>query len=184
MISGEPARWERGAARVLASTRVLELRSVRFRHPVRGTDREFVIAHAPDWVNVVAQTPDDRLVLVRQFRFGSNELSLEIPGGVMEAGEDPIAAGLRELSEETGYGGGNASVLGSVYPNPAIQDNRCHFVLVRGALPRGPVKWDHDEEIQVSTAPVGEVLAMARSGAITHSLSVAALMLFEGARGV
>jgi 8-oxo-dGTP pyrophosphatase MutT (NUDIX family) len=102
----------------------------------------------------------------------------------METGEDPIAAGLRELSEETGYGGGNASVLGSVYPNPAIQDNRCHFVLVRGALPRGPVKWDHDEEIQVSTAPVGEVLAMARSGAITHSLSVAALMLFEGARGV
>jgi ADP-ribose pyrophosphatase len=157
---------------------------VRFRHPVRGTDREFVIAHAPDWVNVVAQTPDDRLVLVRQFRFGSNELSLEIPGGVMEAGEDPIAAGLRELSEETGYGGGTAGILGSVHPNPAIQDNRCHIVLVRGAMPLGPMKWDLDEEIQVSTAPTEEVLAMARSGAITHSLSVAALMLFEGARRV
>jgi 8-oxo-dGTP pyrophosphatase MutT (NUDIX family) len=169
---------------VLATTRVLELRGVRFRHPVRGTDREFVIAHAPDWVNVVAQTPDDRLVLVRQFRFGSNELSLEVPGGVMEAGENPVAAGLRELSEETGYGGGASSLLGSVHPNPAIQDNRCHFVLVRGAVPTGPIKWDHDEEIQVSTAPVDEVLAMARSGAITHSLSVAALMLFEGVRRI
>jgi ADP-ribose pyrophosphatase len=184
VISGEPARWERGASSVLASTRVLELRSVRFRHPVRGTDKEFVIAHAPDWVNVVAQTPDDRLVLVRQFRFGSNELSLEIPGGVMEPGEDPIAAGLRELSEETGYGGADVSLLGSVHPNPAIQDNRCHFVLVRGAVSSGPVKWDPDEEIQVSTAPTEEVLAWARSGAITHSLSVAALMLFEGARRV
>jgi ADP-ribose pyrophosphatase len=184
VISGEPARWERGARSVLASTRVLELGSVRFRHPVRGTDREFVIAHAPDWVNVVAQTPDDRLVLVRQFRFGSDEFSLEIPGGVMEAGEDPIAAGLRELSEETGYGGGTASLLGSVHPNPAIQNNRCHIVLVQGAVPSGPIKWDQDEEIQVSTAPVGEVLDLARSGAITHSLSLAALMLFEGTRRI
>jgi 8-oxo-dGTP pyrophosphatase MutT (NUDIX family) len=169
---------------VLASTRVLELRSVRFRHPVRGTERDFVIAHAPDWVNVVAQTPDDRLVLVRQFRFGSNELSLEIPGGVMEAGEDPVTAGLRELSEETGYGGGVPSLLGSVHPNPAIQDNLCHFLLVRGAVPKGPMKWDPDEEIEVSTAPADEVLRWARSGAITHSLSVAALMLFEGHRRV
>lgn len=184
MISGEPARWVRGASSVLASTRVLELRSVRFRHPVRGTERNFVIAHAPDWVNVVAQTPDDRLVLVRQFRFGSDELSLEIPGGVMEAGEDPLTAGLRELSEETGYGGGSPSILGSVHPNPAIQDNLCHFVLVRGAVPKGPVKWDHDEEIEVSTAPADEVLGWARSGVITHSLSVAALMLFEGSRRV
>jgi ADP-ribose pyrophosphatase len=184
VIPGEPARWERGAGTVLASTRVLELRSVRFRHPVRGTERDFVIAHAPDWVNVVAQTPDDRIVLVRQFRFGSNELSLEIPGGVMEAGEDPVSAGLRELSEETGYGGGEPSILGSVYPNPAIQDNRCHFVLVRGAVPRGPMNWDHDEEIQFSTAPTDEVLGWARSGAISHSLSVAALMLFEGARRI
>jgi 8-oxo-dGTP pyrophosphatase MutT (NUDIX family) len=169
---------------VLASTRVLELRSVRFRHPVRGTERDFVIAHAPDWVNVVAQTPDDRLVLVRQFRFGSNELSLEIPGGVIEAGEDPVTAGLRELSEETGYGGGVPSLLGSVHPNPAIQDNLCHFLLVRGAVPKGPMKWDPDEEIEVSTAPADEVLRWARSGAITHSLSVAALMLFEGHRRV
>ena len=95
-----------------------------------------------------------------------------------------MAAGLRELSEETGFGGGVASLLGSVHPNPAIQDNRCHFVLVDGAVPTGPVKWDRDEEIEVSTAPVDEVLAWARSGQITHSLTVAALMLFEGARGV
>lgn len=183
MISGEPARWVREGERTLASTPVLDLKSVRFRHPVRGTERDFVVIHAPDWVNVVARTPDDRLVLVRQFRFGVDALSLEVPGGAIEPGEDPVAAGMRELSEETGYGG-NPRLLGSVHPNPAILDNRCHIVLVEGAVHRGPVKWDHDEEIEVSTEPVGDVLAWARSGRITHSLTVAALMLFEGARRV
>jgi ADP-ribose pyrophosphatase len=184
VTAGEPARWTRGSERVLASTRVLELRSVQFRHPVRGTERDYVVAHAPGWVNVAALTPEGRLVLVRQFRFGSNEFSLEIPGGVIEAGEDPVAAGVRELSEETGYGGGAARLLGSVHPNPAIMDNRCHFVLVEGAVLSGPVSWDHDEEIEVSTAPVADVLAWARSGRITHSLTVAALLLLEGVRRI
>ena len=184
MITGGLSRWVREAERVLVSTRVFDVRSVRFRHPVRGTEREFVVAHAPDWVNVVARTPDDQLVLVRQFRFGSNDFSLEIPGGVIEKGEEPVAAGVRELLEETGYGGGRVSLLGSVHPNPAIQDNQCHFVMIDGVVPTGPVNWDPDEEIQVSTAPVAEVLSWARSGRITHSLSVAALMLFEGTRGV
>lgn len=184
MTSGEPSRWLRESERTLVSTRILDLRSERFRHPVRGTERDFVIIHAPDWVNVVAVTKDARIVLVRQFRFGIDALSLEIPGGVIEEGEEPVAAGIRELSEETGYGGGRVRLLGSVNPNPAIQDNRCHFVLVEDAVPVDPTKWDDDEEIQVSTAPIAEALSLARNGGITHSLSVAALMLFEGARGV
>jgi 8-oxo-dGTP pyrophosphatase MutT (NUDIX family) len=163
---------------------VLDLLSVRFRQPERGVEKEFVVIHPPDWVNVVAVTPDGRIVLVRQFRFGANALSLEVPGGAVEMGEDPVAAGLRELSEETGYGGGTVRLLGSVHPNPAIQDNRCHFVLVDGAVPTGPLNWDDDEEIEISTAPAAEVLGWARSGRITHSLSVAALMLFEGGRGI
>jgi len=184
VITGEPSRWVREGERVLLSTRVLDLWSVKYRHPVRGTEKEFFVAHVPDWVNVVAVTPEGKIVLVRQFRFGSNSLSLEVPGGVMEKGEDPITAGVRELSEETGYGGGKVSLMGSVHPNPAIQDNRCHFVLVKDAVPTNAMKWDHDEEIQVSTEGVKEVLAMARSGVITHSLTVAALMHYEGVRGV
>ena len=184
MTPGEPSLWKREGERVLATTKVLELRNVHYVHPVRGTQRDFVVAHAPDWVNVVALTPEGRIVLVNQFRFGANALSLEIPGGVIERGEEPLAAGLRELLEETGYGGGSARLLGRVRPNPAIMDNRCHFVLVEGAVPSGPMNWDHDEEIEVSTAPSGDVLAWARSGRISHSLSVAALMHFEGARRV
>jgi ADP-ribose pyrophosphatase len=180
VTGGEPARWERGSETLLASTRILDLLSVHFRHPVRGTGRDYVVARTPDWVNVVAVTPERSLVLVRQFRFGAAEFSLEVPGGVIEAGEEPLAAGLRELAEETGFGGGKARLLGAVHPNPAIMDNRCHFVLVEGAVPTSALKWDADEEIEILTAPIDQVLAWARNGRIMHSLTVAALMLFEG----
>jgi len=176
------SRWERGSERTLVSTKVLDLKSVHFRHPVRGMEREFTIIHTPDWVNVLAVTPADHLVLVRQFRFGANDFSLELPGGVIEAGEAPVAAGVRELLEETGFGGAGARALGTVKPNPAIMDNHCHYVLIEGAVPTGPLDWDADEEIEVVTAPVATVLAWARTGVITHSLSVAALLLFEGTR--
>jgi 8-oxo-dGTP pyrophosphatase MutT (NUDIX family) len=181
---GEPSRWIREGERTLVSTRVLELKSVRYRHPVRGTERDFIVAHAPDWVNVVAVTPEDLLVLVRQFRFGSNEFSLELPGGVIEQGEEPAAAAVRELQEETGFGGGQVTVLGSVQPNPAIMDNRCHFVRVQGAVPSGDIHWDSDEEIQVVMLPADEAIRAARSGRIVHSLSVAALMFYEGVRRI
>ncbi len=174
-----PARWERLGERTLASTRVLDLQLIHYRHPRRGTDREFVSVHAPDWVNVVALTAERHLVLVRQFRYGINDFSLEVPGGVIEAQEDPVVAGVRELAEETGFTGGRACLLGAVHPNPAIQDNRCHAVLVEGATRSGSLAWDTDEEIEMLTAPVNEVLQWARSGKITHSLSLTALMLFE-----
>jgi 8-oxo-dGTP pyrophosphatase MutT (NUDIX family) len=175
-----PARWRRGTERLIASTRVLDLKGVRFSNPGRGTDGEFIVVSAPDWVNVLALTPDRRLVLVRQFRCGTDDFSLEIPGGVINAGEDPVAAGVRELREETGYEGSGARLLGSVHPNPAIQDNRCHIVLVEGAVRRAAAEWDADEEIEVTTAPLAEVLAWARSGRITHSLVHCALFQLEG----
>lgn len=174
-----PARWETLGEKNLLKTRVFDVRSVHRRHPGRAVERDFVVIDPPDWVNVVALTPDLRLVLVRQFRFGINEFSLEVPGGVMEPGEDPVTTGLRELQEETGYTGSGARLLGSVHPNPAIQSNRCHLVLVEQAVQSADMAWDHDEEIAVSTAPVDEVFQWARSGRITHSLVLNALLLFQ-----
>lgn len=174
-----PSRWERLGQSLQAKTVVFDLMSARFRHPARGTERDFVVMSAPDWVNVIALTPDGRIVLVRQFRYGINEFSLEIPGGVMEAGEDPVTGGLRELREETGYAGASATLLGSVHPNPAIQSNRCHFVLVEAAVPAHALDWDPDEEIQITTERVDDVLALARSGGIVHGLVLNALLLFE-----
>ncbi len=163
----------------VAKTRIFEVRSTRFRHPMRGTERDFVVIDAPDWVNVVALTPDQRIVLVRQFRYGIDAFSLEIPGGVMEQGEEPLIAGVRELQEETGYTGAPARVLGSVHPNPAMQSNRCHFVFVEQARPTTPLAWDEDEEMDVTAMPADEVFALARNGGITHGLVLNALLLFE-----
>lgn len=177
--SSGPSRWEKKHRTPVAKTRVFDVHHVRYRHPVRQTERDFVVVGPPDWVNVLALTPEHRLVLVRQFRFGTDDFSLEIPGGVMEAGEDPVEAALRELQEETGYTGKKVRLLGSVHPNPAIQANRCHLVLVEQAVPSGEMAWDPDEEIEVTTAPVEDVLAWSRSGRITHSLVLNALLLFE-----
>lgn len=173
------SRWDVLGHENLLKTRIFDVRSTRYRHPVRQVERDFIVIDPPDWVNIIALTPDQRIVLVKQFRYGADALSLEIPGGMMEAGEAPAVAGMRELQEETGYTGAPAKILGSVQPNPAIQSNRCHFLLVENARLTAPLAWDHDEEMEISTLPVPEVLALARSGGITHSLVLNALFLFE-----
>lgn len=162
-----------------AVTRIFEVVRAVYRHPHRGDERDFFVIHAPDWVNVVALTPSGHLVLVRQFRYGIDDFSLEIPGGMIDAGEDPVAAGLRELREETGYAGTRARLLGSIHPNPAMQSNRCHLVLVEDARPADDTEWDPDEEFEILTRPVDEVYALAAAGGITHALVLDALLLFR-----
>jgi len=174
-----PQRWQKLGRRSLAVTRILELTLTGFRHPGRATEREFVVIDAPDWVNVVALTPAHQLVLVRQFRYGSDEFSLEVPGGVIDAGEDPLAAGVRELREETGFTGGAPVRLGTVHPNPAMQSNRCHLILIPDARPTEALEWDGDEEFEILTVPVEEAYARAYRGEITHAMALDALLLFR-----
>ncbi len=176
--NASPSRWQKLDEKIVHRTRIFDLRSALFRHPVRQTEKDFFVVHSPDWVNVIALTPDHQLVLVNQFRFGIDAFSLEVPGGVIDLGEKPLDAGLRELREETGFVGTNARIIGSVHPNPAIQSNRCHHVLVENAVRTAELDWDPDEEIEFLTVPVEEVLAWARSGKITHSLVLDALFFF------
>jgi 8-oxo-dGTP pyrophosphatase MutT (NUDIX family) len=177
--NASPSRWTKLSEKILTATRIFDLRSALYRHPVRQTEKDFYVVHSPDWVNVLALTPDHQLVLVNQFRFGIDTFSLEIPGGVIDLGEDPVDAGLRELREETGYVGTGARLIGSVHPNPAIQSNRCHLVLVENVRRSAELDWDPDEEIEVLIAPVDQVYEWAQSGKITHSLVLDALLFFS-----
>lgn len=181
-VPPRPSMWERLADAAVDHFRVFRVRRTRYRHPHDRREGEFVIIEANDWVNVLALTDDGRMLLVRQFRFGIHDFTLEIPGGVIETGEDPVAAGIRELREETGYAGRSARLLATVRPNPAIQANVCHIVLVEGCVRVGETQLDPNEEIELSLLPVDEVVAKAERGEIKHSLVVDALFFLRAWR--
>lgn len=167
--------WQSDEHETLAETKVFTLRRKRATSPNDPERRGvFVVVDAPDWVNVIALTADDRVLLIEQFRHGIEKVTTEIPGGSVDPGEDPLDAGLRELREETGYGGGSAELIGAVTPNPALMNNHCHTVLVRGVERQGEAQLEGYEEIRTYLAPLADVPEMIRSGTITHALVIAA----------
>lgn len=170
--------WEKTASKLHADCRIFEVYQSRFRHPTGGREGDFYVVNAPDWVTVVAITSRKEMVLVNQFRFGVEELSLEVPGGVIEYPEDPIQAAIRELLEETGYAGRRPELLGWSYPNPAIQNNRCFVVAIHEADLVSKPNWDEHEEIETELIPLSKVPAFFSEGKIRHALSLCALQSF------
>jgi 8-oxo-dGTP pyrophosphatase MutT (NUDIX family) len=169
---------DRGDLNKLLSTPVFDVQSGTVIAGRREQPKLFYRLDFPAWVNIIALTTRQHLVLIRQPRFGSGRLEVEIPGGAVEEGESPLEAGLRELLEETGYGGANARVIGRVCPNPALQDNFCYTVLVENAVQVAEQHLDESEEIEVFTVPVEEVFEMVKRGDIAHGLVLNALFYF------
>jgi ADP-ribose pyrophosphatase len=132
----------------------------------------------PDWCNVVAITEADELVLVRQLRFGIRAPSLELPGGMLEPGEDPAAGALRELREETGYAAAGAEPLVSVHPNPSLQGNRLHVFVARGARHAHPTSFDEHEDCETVLVPIEHAERLLDEGHMTHALDHVALSTF------
>tara|TARA_B100001094_G_scaffold331111_1_gene398397 strand:- start:1797 stop:2357 length:561 start_codon:yes stop_codon:yes gene_type:complete len=170
-----PKKWELVDDRLHAKCRIFEVRSQHFRHPIDGREGDFYVLNTSDWVNVLAITPAEEIVMVRQFRYGSRELSLETPGGVIEKGEDPVIAGLRELLEETGFAGKSARLISECRPNSAILSNRCHIVLAENVEKVAEVDFDPNEEIETVLIPIAKISDLVRSGEISHSLALNAI---------
>ena len=144
-----------------------------------GDKREAVVLHPTDWINVIPLGDDGRMPLVLQWRFGTAEPSLEIPGGMVDEGEDHETAARRELLEETGYEADDWLCLGTVDPNPAIQSNRCSTWLARGLVRVGAPEGDGQEEIEVVWADLESVPERIAAGEIRHSLVIAAFYLLS-----
>jgi 8-oxo-dGTP pyrophosphatase MutT (NUDIX family) len=170
-----PAAWVTLGQNNVADCAVFRVKRRRMRHITDGREGQFYVIEAPDWVQTLALTPRRELILVRQWRFGIEKLSWEPPGGVIESGEDILAAAQRELLEETGQAGTSPRLIGQAYPNPAIQNNQTHFVLVENCTPKAPTHWDPHEELQIGIFSLDEIHQMIRRGEIFHSLALNAL---------
>ena len=167
--------WRPGPERHIATTRILEVRARHWTSPSDAARAgEFVYFDAPAWVNVVALTPQRDVVLIEQFRHAFGKVTLELPGGMVDRGEPPETAIVRELAEETGYTGTWRGIIGTASANPALLNNWCHTGLVTDAARTGDLQLDEKEEIAVRLVPLARIPELIRSGVIHHSLVIAA----------
>ncbi|WP_422927312.1 NUDIX hydrolase [Singulisphaera sp. PoT] len=155
---------------------LFRLRRERYRSRESGRAHAFYVMHLADAVTVIASTPDEQVLFVRQFRAGSAADSLETPGGLVDPGEDALTAASRELLEETGYAGDPPILLGSVWTNPSILTSKTIIVLITNARKVADLKLDHGEELTVEPVPSASIPAMILDGRIDHGIVVCGLL--------
>ncbi len=170
-------RWLPKSIETLFEHPLLELQ--RQEVEAEGSRRQALVLKMPDWVNIIPLLPDGRVLLVKQWRYGLAAVTLEIPGGVVEPGEEERVAAERELLEETGYRANSWRRLGEVHPNPAFQGNRTGTWVATDLVRLGEAEGDGEEELEVLALPLEEIPERIASGDITHSLVVAAFYLFN-----
>ena len=173
-LNSTPQPWKTLERECLYDTRILSLWKVIRQSLERNTTGTFYTLEMPDWVNVIAETPEEEVVMIRQFRHGTEEVTLEIPGGLVDNGETPAKAAVRELLEETGFQGDAPEQLGFVTANPAIQTNRCYTFFIRNARNVSSKDLQEHEEVKVFTVSRRKIPALIRNGKITHALVIAA----------
>ncbi|HQV32976.1 MAG TPA: NUDIX hydrolase [Calditrichia bacterium] len=176
MTKNVPAHWKKIRSEAGPDFVIMKARHDYLEHPRSHQVMKRVVFESTDWVNVVALTEDEQLVLVRQFRFGVEKVTLEVPGGMVDPGEDHFEAARRELLEETGFASEDWHYLGYVEPNPAILDNHCHTWLARKAFRQQEPNPEAGEDITVEVLGKDAVKQAYRDGAFRHSLAVIAVL--------
>ena len=175
----KPRKWKTLSTESVYHTPIFDLHRRRLHHPRRG-ERDFFVLEAPNWVNIIPITPRNEVVMVRQYRHGIADFTLEVPGGMMDPGDrDPITAARREMLEETGYDSADIVALGRVHPNPAILPNYCYMFAASGARRVQKQQLDPNEEAEVVLVPTAKVSRLIASGRISGALIVSAFAFFH-----
>ena len=164
--------WRRERSEQVADCRVFKVRRDYSTDPREARAHDFYVIEAPDWINIIPLTKDDEVVLIEQYRHGTEAVSLEIPGGMVDPGEEPHETAARELFEETGYEAAEVLFLGKTRPNPAIQDNWIHTFVARGVVYRREPLNEGTERTRVRLVPLERIPSLIKEGAIDHSLVV------------
>jgi len=167
--------WEWIRSKDVADLILFKARFDWYQNPRNQQRKKAVILQAPDWVNVVALTPDQHVVIVQQYRFGTREITSEIPAGIVEEDELPQQAAMRELKEETGYTSQEWTSMDYVQPNPAFLDNRCYLFLAKNARRTHSPQLDAGEHIRTQVMDRHQVAKEINAGRMRHSLALAAL---------
>lgn len=173
--------WKEKKRRKQISTKLFDVYEVAFQSPL-GKEGDFDVLESPDWVNVVAVNSEDKVIMVRQFRFGIGELTLEFPAGKVDPGEETRQTAIRELQEESGASIKSIEKTGQTQANPAFLNNYCHHFLAKindsplQANPQG------HEELEAVWMSVEEIDKGIKNGTISHSLSICAWYYFKLAK--
>ena len=169
----ELLRWRRRSSEIIADCRVFQVRRDISISPHRGSEHDFFVLESSDWINIIPLTADNEVVMIEQYRHGSEEVTLEIPGGMVDADESPEVAAAREMLEETGYAATSEVInLGRVRPNPAIHNNWIHTFLARDVELRQKPVIESTEHTVVRLVPLADVPALIVDGTINHALVV------------
>jgi 8-oxo-dGTP pyrophosphatase MutT (NUDIX family) len=172
--------WRRRSSEIIADCRVFQVRRDVSVSPHKGSEHNFFVLESSDWINIIPLTANDEVVMIEQYRHGSEEVTLEIPGGMVDAGESPADAAAREMLEETGYAATSEIVnLGKVRPNPAIHNNWIHTFLARNVSLRQKPLIESTEHTVVRLVPLADIPRLIASGAINHALVIVGFHLLS-----
>jgi 8-oxo-dGTP pyrophosphatase MutT (NUDIX family) len=171
-------KWIKKSEKELFRRRIFSAKDVECYHPDKNVTHRFFTFNTPDWINVVAITEDGRFIMVKQHRMGTDEITLETPGGIIEPGESPHVTARRELKEETGYEAGEIHLLKKLSVNPAIFNNYIHFYYAGSCKKTHDQDLDTAEDIEVITVTRDQIMEMINDGRINETIIIAAFYLY------
>jgi ADP-ribose pyrophosphatase len=173
-------KWDTLSSKEICNLKIFKAVSKDRQHPDSDVRGEFTVLESKDWVNIIPITEKGEIVLIEQYRHGVDEVSLEIPGGLVEFRENPASAAVRELQEETGYASDSEPVfLGEQQPNPAFLNNKCSTFLLENCSFSGETNFDEHEDIKVRLVKKENIESMIKSGEINHGVIITAFYFYS-----